>query len=239
MAIAWSKGEPASEKPLGWEYWKQREGLSEPVEGENGEKGLNGEKVATKAVEADVPEKVFGVEDVVKRVEEWSEKLDGNGIRVVTRIEDVDNARALEVLKEGKRVDGWYDVANDQVVIYAPNVKSAEDVDKTYVHEVVAHKGVRGFLGKHADEFFERVWKDVMSDAERSYFEKYEGVGDIKDERKRRVAAADEYVAPWGEGESFAEAFDRLSRKKNVLNVEVQRMERRRAMGGDIDEGDE
>lgn len=48
-----------------------------------------------------------------------------------------------------------------------------------------------------------------------------------------------EYVAPWGEGESFAEAFDRLSRKKNVLNVEVQRMERRRAMGGDIDEGDE
>lgn len=48
-----------------------------------------------------------------------------------------------------------------------------------------------------------------------------------------------EYVAPWGEGESFAEAMDRLSRKKNVLNVEVQRMERKRAMGGDIDEGDE
>lgn len=211
---------------------------------ENFEKWIESSHRKTKAfaeykINKGEAEKVFGVEDVVKRVEEWSEKLGGNGIRVVTRIEDVDNARALEVLKEGKRVDGWYDVANDQVVIYAPNVKSAEDVDKTYVHEVVAHKGVRGFLGKHADEFFERVWKDVMSDAERSYFEKYEGVGDIKDERKRRVAAADEYVAPWGEGESFAEAMDRLSRKKNVLNVEVQRMERRRAMGGDIDEGDE
>ena len=31
MAIAWSKGDPASRKPDYWEYWKEREGLSEPV----------------------------------------------------------------------------------------------------------------------------------------------------------------------------------------------------------------
>ena len=185
--------------------WSQKhKNVVTAVSIESFEKWINQSHRKTKAfaeykINKGESEKVFGVEDVVKRVEEWSEKLGGNGIRVVTRIEDVDNARALEVLKEGKRVDGWYDVANDQVVIYAPNVKSAEDVDKTYVHEVVAHKGVRGFLGKHADEFFERVWKDVMSDAERSYFEKYEGVGDIKDERKRRVAAADEYVAHFAE----------------------------------------
>ena len=31
MAIAWSKGDPASRKPDYWEYWKEREGLSEPA----------------------------------------------------------------------------------------------------------------------------------------------------------------------------------------------------------------
>ena len=185
--------------------WSQKhKNVVTAVSIESFEKWINQSHRKTKAfaeykINKGEAEKVFGVEDVVKRVEEWSEKIDGNGIRVVTRIEDVDNARALEVLKEGKRVDGWYDVANDQVVIYAPNVKSAEDVDKTYVHEVVAHKGVRGFLGKHADTFFERVWNDVMTAGEREYFERYEGVKDIKDEKKRRMAAADEYVAHFAE----------------------------------------
>ena len=192
-AIAYANGEIATEKPADWEYWAQREGLEEPTAA-NEELGIeNGElKVETAPTEAP---KVFGVEDVVKRVDEWNEKLGGNGIRVVTRIEDVDNARALQALNEGKRVDGWYDIGNDQVVIYAPNVRSVENVDKTYVHEVVSHKGVRGFLGKYADEFYEKVWNDVMTDAEREHFEQYEGVGDIKDEKKRRQAAADEYVA--------------------------------------------
>ena len=43
-AIAWSEGMQGAEQPDNWEYWKEREGLSEPVEGENGEKGLNGGK---------------------------------------------------------------------------------------------------------------------------------------------------------------------------------------------------
>ena len=355
MAIAWSKGDPASRKPDYWEYWKEREGLSEPVEGENGENGnapllldvvrtlyskgkevasklfqrsffdvaqtpkfmqelgLRGDKFTIKygviarhlgkdsshtlterdweqlpqalqnpfaiskltdkndsyriyttlkteggefvVVGADVKNAgreieinaistVFGrrnnanlpkneeviykskeitpeqssllerpnfaqypteqelsadkgskkVVDVQEYVAKWNDNT-GEKVQVANSVEEVANTEARAAIEQGVKVKGWYDTRTGEVVVYAPNVKSAEDLVLTIVHENVSHKGLRDTLGEDIyNKMCDKTW-EMMDEATRAKYESYAGVNSIKDETKRHRAAADEYIA--------------------------------------------
>ena len=144
-------------------------------------------------------------EGVRERVSEWESRI-GAKVRVIERAEEVDNVDARGAIEKGLNVSGWYDVNTGDVCIYAPNVRDVREVDRTIVHEVVSHKGLRGMLGEKAfNKLCDKTW-DMMSEAERAEYESYPGVENIEDDVRRRRAAADEYISHLAEGVDLSEA---------------------------------
>ena len=133
-----------------------------------------------------------------QRAAEW-EAATGQKVRLITNMGDVDNPDAQAALAAGKNITGWYNDATGEVCFYMPNITDISEIDKTYIHEVVGHKGMRGLLG---DEGYaalcSRVWNEMMTDADKAYYmslvQHVEG-----DEAAHQLAAADEYIAYFAE----------------------------------------
>ena len=122
-----------------------------------------------------------------ERAKEWSKKL-GVKVKIMESLKDVTNVSARRAIIMGEIVTGWYEESTGEVCLYMPYLSSESEVDATYIHEVVAHKGLRGLLGDKFDEFCDQVW-GMMSAADKAKFIKYPGVnGNTR-------AAADEYIA--------------------------------------------
>lgn len=133
-----------------------------------------------------------------ERIKEWEQKL-GVQVDVMESVDVVTNAQAKQQILSGNRVYGWFNPASGKVAFYLPDYVSLpsanglSEIDKTYIHEVVSHKGLRGLLGEEKyDELCDRVW-DMMSAADRNYYISYPGVNG-----SQRVAA-DEYIAHFAE----------------------------------------
>lgn len=132
-----------------------------------------------------------------KRAEEWSKAL-GVDVIFVERLEDVTSQVAYFALMDGEKVSGWYEGMTGKVYFYMPNLDDISEVDKTYIHEVVAHKGLKEMLGKERfDELCDKVW-DMMPSLEKAKFIRYPGV------KGNTRAAADEYIAHLAEKENLS-----------------------------------
>lgn len=133
-----------------------------------------------------------------ERAKEWSKKL-GVKVKIMESLKDVTNASARRAIIMGETVTGWYEESTGEVCLYMPYLSSESEVDATYIHEVVAHKGLRGLLGDKFDEFCDEVW-NMMSAADKAKFIKYPGVnGNTR-------AAADEYIAHLAENVDVTES---------------------------------
>ena len=144
------------------------------------------EAVVQPQVEVSIPE------PLIQRVQEW-EKATGVQVVPVKTIDEVTNPQAKRALKQGKRVTGWFDTKENKVYLYYPNLQSVDEIDATYVHEVVAHKGIKALFKDDFDALCDKVW-EMMSPAARK---KYLGrVSHLEvDDQARQRAAADEYMA--------------------------------------------
>lgn len=88
------------------------------------------------------------------QIEEYTNEVDrlskqfNTPIKVHTSTETIGNQTALNRInaKESK-VKGWYDVNTGEAHIYLPHASSIEDIQETFLHEALGHKGVRDFLG--------------------------------------------------------------------------------------------
>ncbi|MEE1235450.1 MAG: hypothetical protein UHS50_07190, partial [Bacteroidaceae bacterium] len=75
-----------------------------------------------------------------------------------------------------------------EVFVYLPHVENEKEVDKTCVHEIVSHKGLKELLGQEKfDELCRKVW-GIMSPAARKKYRNYPNV-------HNELEAADEYIA--------------------------------------------
>ena len=131
-------------------------------------------------------------ESYMKRAAQWQKKL-GIGITVYNSIDDIKDKSVQEKLRAGIGVSGWINRNTDGVLkeigIYLPNIKSNTDIDKTAIHEIVAHYGLKGLLGEDKyNELCDNVW-ELMRPYEQDQYLRYPGVNN--DTRK----AADEYIA--------------------------------------------
>ena len=142
------------------------------------------------------------------------EGIFGVPMRVITRPEDITNAQARRKVEEDRQkgtedTKAWYDTATGEVCVYAPHVGNPRVAVRTYLHEVVGHKGLRGLFRTETDEdgretnpgfdkLCDRVW-EMMPEAQRKRFLNYPGVRSIADEQQRQRAAADEYMAHMAE----------------------------------------
>lgn len=64
-------------------------------------------------------------------------------------------------VENGEKIKGWYDPKTGEVVIYAPNATSVEDVNRTILHEVVGHKGLRTLFGDKFDGALHDIYKSL------------------------------------------------------------------------------
>lgn len=131
-------------------------------------------------------------EPLRNRAKDWENKL-GVKVNLIESIDQVTNRKALRAIQNGQRVTGWFEESTGEVCFYMPYLESENEVDSTYIHEVVAHKGLRELLGDKFDAFCDEVW-DMMSNADRLKFMAYPGVSHLEGKEKAR-AAADEYIA--------------------------------------------
>lgn len=140
-----------------------------------------------------------------ERAKEWESKT-GVKVHLIEDLSEVHNKAARAALEAGEEITGWYGRRTGEVYIYLPNVQNESDIDATYVHEVVDHKGMRSLLSAEGyDKLCDRVWNAMSEDARREYTN-YPGVESIADEAKRRRAAADEYIAHLAEKVNLTDA---------------------------------
>lgn len=176
-----------------------------------------------------------------KRIAKWKKFLGDGAFDIATGIEDIEKiedaatrAQVLQRQQQNGDVEGWF--ANGKAVIYLPNIPDTRTLDRKIMHEVIAHKGIKGlFEGKgegEFDKFLDWTWGNLMNEAARSYYMNYPGVAEIGDMQKRQRAAADEFLAHCAEKETavIAEVDDNFWSRlvealKNFIND---------AMGDDV-----
>ena len=97
--------------------------------------------------------------DKADRVMELSERL-GMGVRVISDQSGIDRLPSAR----HRRAKGYFDTSTGEVVIVLPNNRDVADVDNTFVHEVVGHKGLRAFIGEERfDEFLGEVYNHASN----------------------------------------------------------------------------
>ena len=124
-----------------------------------------------------------------ERAAKWAKKL-GVKVHVLESYDEVTDEAARKQILEG-RTPGWF--AGGEVYLYMPHLVDDVDLDRTIVHESVAHKGIKQMLGEEFGKFLDNVWNS-MSVPAKAKFLSYVGAGKNATEADRR-AAADEYVA--------------------------------------------
>lgn len=143
--------------------------------------------------------------ETIQQITDAVEKL-GLGVEIITSPSQLpkEEKKAREAIEKGAEVKGWYNAKTGKAYLYLPNAEDAADAVETVLHEVVAHKGLRGLLGKEGfDRLCDEVW-DMMDAGQRRRFMAYvtrkrkmtetEFLAAVADGNKRREAA-DEYIA--------------------------------------------
>ena len=135
---------------------------------------------------------------LAERAQQWAAAT-GVNVRLIERAEDITNSKVLDALAAGKSVTGWYDASTGDVCFYLPNLNDVAEMDRTFIHEVVGHKGMRLLLGEAGyDELCQRVWDELMDDAARQ--EMLSKVQHLSlDDAGLQRAAADEFIAYFAE----------------------------------------
>lgn len=113
-----------------------------------------------------------------------------------TEVVIVDSVRELpdnlRYATRNKRFKGLYRKSSSEVYFIASEIKDADDATATFLHEVVAHKGIDGLMGREkADQFYTAVFESQKPHEQTALLAKY---GD-------KVVAGDELVARMAEGD--------------------------------------
>ena len=173
-------------------------------------------------IESDLPEDIFmrtvdeteaidGAATVRERAKAWEKRL-GVKVNVLEDVSQVNHRAARNAINRGVKPPGWFDPDTGEVCIFAPYVPNLSEVDKTVIHEVISHKGLRGLLGEEGfNALCDYVWQNMKPEARAKYLT-YEGVlnGERKTEylanpeaftptEKESRAAADEFIAGYSE----------------------------------------
>lgn len=155
-----------------------------------------------------------------EKVGQW-EKRTGVPAQILSSFDQVTNKAARAEIAAGKRVTGWFDKDTGKVYIYLPNCASEREVDRTYIHEVIAHKGLPGLLGKRGwNALMDSVWK-ALGPAQQFRWIDYPSVRNKKNAtlKQKQRTAADEFVAHLSENiDTNVSAWKRfVARLKEVL----------------------
>lgn len=90
---------------------------------------------------------------MIEHVENLAKKLHLDNIEIVNSVSGLDGKK--------KSAKGFYNPKTGKITIVVPNHTSIADIEKTLLHEAVAHYGLRKLFGKHFDTFLDNVYNNV------------------------------------------------------------------------------
>lgn len=100
-------------------------------------------------------------DEIRNTLQSLSEKM-GVPVKMINSDEVSNDNKSME--KRMKNSKGWYDVSSGEVVIITSNATSVNDAKRTFLHEVVGHKGLRSLMGEEFDSFLDKVKKQLPAD---------------------------------------------------------------------------
>ena len=120
---------------------------------------------------------------------------------------------------EGKKAKakGFYSTSTGKITIVIPNHSNIADVEKTLLHESVAHYGLRKLFGEHFDNFLDNVFKNASEDVRREMVKLA-----AKNKWDFRIAT-EEYLASLAEDTNFEKMPNGLWDKVKRLFLEMLR----------------
>lgn len=143
--------------------------------------------------------------DVSEVKADMSEKVSGLAkLGTTVNIVSIDDIRSevsdhdyADMMSKSK---GWYDTDTDTITIVADNIEDEQDLERTILHEVVAHKGLRDLLGNRFDDTMRKIFDSMDEADQRSYLDRY---GD-------QVIAAEEFMATLAESNPNSSLWDKI-----------------------------
>lgn len=145
-----------------------------------------------------------------ERAMKWKELTKAPVYIIETEEELKKLVKGIDEMTGESRVRGF--AKDGKAYIYLPGIVDVAEIDAVFMHEAVAHVGLKGMLGeKMFNELLGEVW-EMMSPAARRVFMSYPGVN------ADYLAAADEYVAHIAEkmGAGIADAEEQTIWQKIV-----------------------
>lgn len=135
-------------------------------------------------------------DDLRTHIASWQQAINAP-IVVLSDIHQVNNPQARAAIASAtlsaQRFPGWF--SDGTIYLYLPHCTDTTDIDRTILHECIAHYGVRKlFPSPHSlNRFYDQVW-NMMQHNDRQRFLQYPGISNLTGPEARR-AAADEYIA--------------------------------------------
>lgn len=116
----------------------------------------------------------MSLDNIIDRsINDWSNKLN-TPVRVIHDVDDITDTDE-NMLARKRDSKGWYDTSTGEIVIVSPNSTSVGDAQRTFLHEVVGHHGLRELFGDDFDTFLDNVYRNANEDIRKNIIDRTKG----------------------------------------------------------------
>lgn len=112
-------------------------------------------------------------ETIESSINDWSAKLN-TPVRVIHDVDDITDTDE-NMLARKRDSKGWYDTSTGEIVIVSPNSTSVGDAQRTFLHEVVGHHGLRELFRDDFDTFLDNVYRNANEDIRKNIIDRTKG----------------------------------------------------------------
>lgn len=135
-------------------------------------KQVNSETSVTKIVE-NFKNPTLKQGEIVSEINDLSSKLH-TPVTVVSDVNEIADTNEKTQLRK-RSSKGWYDPQTKEIVIVLPNNRDVADVQRTFLHEAVAHHGLRKLFGDDFDTFLNNVYANTNEGIRREILRRTQG----------------------------------------------------------------
>lgn len=129
--------------------------------------------VRFRSIEEEITSGLDKTESIESTINDWSNKLN-TPVRVIHDVDDITDTDE-NMLARKRDSKGWYDTSTGEIVIVSPNSTSVGDAQRTFLHEVVGHHGLRELFGDDFDTFLDNVYRNSNEDIRKNIIDRTKG----------------------------------------------------------------
>jgi hypothetical protein len=116
----------------------------------------------------------MSLDNIIDRsINDWSTKFN-TPVKVIHDVDDITDTDE-NMLARKRDSKGWYDTSTGEIVIVSPNSTSVGDAQRTFLHEVVGHHGLRELFGDDFDTFLDNVYRNANEDIRKNIIDRTKG----------------------------------------------------------------